>query len=101
MNASQANIDALGHSEAWLDFQERLSRAAVVNRPVLLIGERGVGKELAARRLHYLSTRWSEPLVALNCAALAPSLIESELFGYEPGAFTGAGGASQGQVRKC
>jgi psp operon transcriptional activator len=63
---------------------------APVNRPVLLIGERGTGKELAASRLHYLSDRWQAPLVALNCAALSPSLIESELFGYEKGAFTGA-----------
>lgn len=101
MNASLPNIDALGQSEAWLNFQERLSRAAVVNRPVLLIGERGVGKELAARRLHYLSTRWSEPLVALNCAALSPTLIESELFGYEPGAFTGAGARRRGRFESA
>jgi len=82
--------EALGQSEAFLDFQERLSRAAPINRPVLLIGERGTGKELAAARLHYLSNRWQAPMVALNCAALSPSLIESELFGYEKGAFTGA-----------
>jgi len=82
--------EALGHSEAFLAFQERLSRVAPVNRPVLLLGERGTGKELAASRLHYLSHRWQGPLVALNCAALTPSLIESELFGYEKGAFTGA-----------
>ncbi len=82
--------EALGQSELFLEFQERLSRVARVNRPVLLIGERGTGKELAASRLHFLSTRWQGPLVALNCAALAPSLMESELFGYEKGAFTGA-----------
>ena len=82
--------EALGQSEAFLDFQERLSRVAPVNRPVLLIGERGTGKELAASRLHFLSGRWQGPLVALNCAALAPGLIEAELFGYEKGAFTGA-----------
>lgn len=82
--------DALGGSEAFLLFQERLSRAAKVDRPVLLLGERGTGKELAARRLHYLSRRWDGPLVTLNCAALAPTLIESELFGHEAGAFTGA-----------
>jgi len=74
-------VDALGISEAFLNFQEHLSRVAVVNRPVLLVGERGTGKELAAKRLHYLSRRWDGPLVALNCAALAPTLIESELFG--------------------
>jgi psp operon transcriptional activator len=82
--------EALGQSEAFLAFQERLSRVARVNRSVLLIGERGTGKELAVSRLHYLSPRWQGPLVALNCAALAPTLIESELFGHEAGAFTGA-----------
>jgi len=83
--------EAVGESEAFLAFQERVSRAAKVDRPLLIVGERGTGKELAARRLHYLSERWRQPLVALNCAALAPTLIESELFGHEAGAFTGAG----------
>jgi psp operon transcriptional activator len=82
--------EALGQSEIFLDFQERLSRVAPVNRPVLLLGERGTGKELAADRLHYLSNRWHGPFMTLNCSALSPSLIESELFGYEKGAFTGA-----------
>ena len=82
--------EALGQSKAFLEFQERLSCVAPVNRPVLLIGERGTGKELAASRLHFLSSRWQGALVALNCSALTPSLIESELFGYEKGAFTGA-----------
>lgn len=82
--------EALGESEVFLDFQDRLSRVAAVERPVLIIGERGTGKELAARRVHYLSKRWQEPLVELNCAALASTLIESELFGHEAGAFTGA-----------
>ena len=83
-------IEALGQSEIFLAFQERLSRVAPVDRPVLLMGERGTGKELAASRLHFLSKRWQGPLVTLNCATLAPSLLESELFGYEKGAFTGA-----------
>jgi len=82
--------EALGQCEAFLEFQERLSRVAPIDRPVLLIGERGTGKELAAFRLHFLSRRWQGPLVALNCSTLVPSLIESELFGYEKGAFTGA-----------
>jgi len=82
--------EALGQSEKFLEFRERLSRVAPIDRPVLLIGERGTGKELAASRLHFLSKRWQGPLVALNCAALTPSLIETELFGYEKGAFTGA-----------
>ena len=82
--------EALGQSEIFLEFQERLSRVAPVNRPVLLLGERGTGKELAAGRLHYLSNRWDRPFLTLNCSALTASLIESELFGYEKGAFTGA-----------
>jgi psp operon transcriptional activator len=82
--------EALGQSESFLSFQENLSRAARVDRPVLLVGERGTGKELAASRIHYLSQRWQAPMVTLNCAALSSTLIESELFGYERGAFTGA-----------
>jgi psp operon transcriptional activator len=85
-----AMSEALGQSEAFLDFQDRLSRVAPINRPVLIIGERGSGKELAASRLHFLSDRWRGSLVALNCSALNPSLIEVELFGHERGAFTGA-----------
>ena len=82
--------EALGQSEAFLDFQARLSQVAPVDRPVLLIGERGTGKELAASRLHYLSRRWDGPFVTLNCSTLSSSLIEAELFGHEKGAFTGA-----------
>jgi len=91
------DMDAIGQSEAFLDFQEKLSRVARINRPVLLVGERGTGKELAASRLHYLSLRWQEPFVALNCAALSPTLIESELFGHEKGAFTGAANLRKGR----
>jgi len=89
--------EALGQSDAFLDFQERLSRVAQVDRPVLLVGERGTGKELAASRVHYLSKRWDGPFVALNCSALTPSLIEAELFGHEAGAFTGAAGRRRGR----
>ncbi len=89
MSASTAE-EALGQSEAFLDFQDRLSAVAPVDRPVLLLGERGTGKELAARRLHFLSKRWQGPFITLNCATLSPTLIESELFGHERGAFTGA-----------
>ena len=80
----------IGQSPEFLALLEHVSLAAGLNRPVLLIGERGTGKELIAARLHYLSKRWDRPLVKLNCAALAESLLETELFGYEPGAFTGA-----------
>jgi psp operon transcriptional activator len=87
---SGKRAEALGQSEVFLDFQEQLSRVAPVERPVLLLGERGTGKELAAGRLHFLSKRWDGPFITLNCSTLSPTLIESELFGYEKGAFTGA-----------
>lgn len=83
-------MEALGKSDVFLDFQQQLARVAKVQRPVLLIGERGTGKELAAARVHFLSARWGGPLVKLNCAALSPTVLESELFGHEMGAFTGA-----------
>lgn len=82
--------ESLGQSESFLQFQEKLSRVARVERPILVLGERGTGKELAARRLHFLSGRWERPFITLHCAALSPTLIESELFGHEKGAFTGA-----------
>ena len=93
--------DALGQSDVFLDFQQSLGQAARVDRSVLVIGERGSGKELAASRLHYLSRRWNEPFVALNCAALPPGLIESELFGHEGGSFTGANGRRIGRFEEA
>jgi psp operon transcriptional activator len=80
----------IGQSPAFIEALERASAVAPLDRPVLIIGERGTGKELIAQRLHYLSGRWARPLVTLNCAALAETLIETELFGHEAGAFTGA-----------
>ena len=80
----------VGQSLAFLDAVERTSRAAALQRPVLVIGERGTGKELIAERLHRLSPRLGEPLITMNCAALPETLIEAELFGHEAGAFTGA-----------
>src|SRR4051812_12404837 len=80
----------LGQSPAFLTHIDQLSRIAPVDRPVLVIGERGTGKELSAARVHYLSRRWAAPFVKLNCAALPENLLEAELFGVEPGAFTGA-----------
>jgi psp operon transcriptional activator len=91
----------IGESEVFLDFLHRIAEAATVDRSVLVIGERGSGKELAASRLHYLSKRWQKNLVTLNCAALAPSLIESELFGYEQGAFTGANKTRKGRFEEA
>ena len=91
----------IGESDVFLDFQDRLSRVARIDRPVLIIGERGSGKELAVQRVHYLSQRWQKNLVAVNCAALPSSLIESELFGYEQGAFTGAVKTRKGRFEEA
>ncbi|VVS96759.1 phage shock protein operon transcriptional activator [Erythrobacter sp. EC-HK427] len=91
----------IGQSGAFLDAVERASRAAPMARPVLVIGERGTGKELIAERLHRLSDRWEEPLVTMNCAALPETLIEAELFGHEQGAFTGATKARVGRFEEA
>jgi psp operon transcriptional activator len=80
----------LGESPALLATLAHVSRVAPLERPVLVIGERGTGKELVAARLHYLSRRWDRPFVKVNCAALPETLLDSELFGHEAGAFTGA-----------
>ncbi len=80
----------IGESPAFQDMLAHVSRLAPLERPVLVVGERGTGKELIASRLNYLSARWDRPFVKLNCAALAEALLDSELFGHEAGAFTGA-----------
>ena len=91
----------IGQSLAFIDAVERASRAAPLNRPVLVIGERGTGKELIAERLHHLSTRWSGPLIVMNCAALPENLIEAELFGHEAGSFTGAAKTRHGRFEEA
>lgn len=80
----------LGEANSFLEVLEQVSRLAPLNKPVLIIGERGTGKELIANRLHFLSGRWDGPFISLNCAALNENLLDSELFGHEAGAFTGA-----------
>lgn len=80
----------IGEAPAWLSAQEHVSRVAPLERPILVIGERGPGKELIGERLHFLSKRWEGPFVKVNCAALSEQLLDSELFGHERGAFTGA-----------
>jgi psp operon transcriptional activator len=80
----------IGESPAFLEVLEHVSRVAPLNRPVLVIGERGTGKELIAARIHFLSGRWDKPFIKMNCAALVESLLETELFGHEAGSFTGA-----------
>ncbi|WP_168393163.1 phage shock protein operon transcriptional activator [Erwinia amylovora] len=80
----------IGEANNFIEVLEQVSRLAPLNKPVLVIGERGTGKELIASRLHYLSERWQGPFISLNCAALNENLLDSELFGHEAGAFTGA-----------
>ncbi|MEE4244250.1 MAG: phage shock protein operon transcriptional activator [Kangiellaceae bacterium] len=95
---SQREPDNLiGESTHFLECLERVSRVAELDRPVLVVGERGTGKELIAARIHYLSQRWDQPLVKLNCAAINENLLESELFGHEAGSFTGAKGKHAGR----
>jgi psp operon transcriptional activator len=80
----------IGESPAFMGALEQVSRVAPLNKPVLVIGERGTGKELIAARLHFLSQRWGNAFIKLNCATLTETLLETELFGHEAGAFTGA-----------
>ena len=89
----------VGVSAAARQLEETLARAAHVDSTVLITGETGCGKEEIARALHAAGSRAHRPFVAVNCGAMAPSLIESQLFGHEKGAFTGAFGASQGVFR--
>ncbi len=86
----------IGSSSAFLEMMESVSLCARHQRPVLVIGERGTGKEEIASRLHYLSPRWQQRLVKLNCAAFNDELLDSELFGHEAGSFTGARQARTG-----
>jgi len=91
----------IGESPAFVAMLEDVSRVAALSKPVLIIGERGTGKELVATRLHYLSPRWEEPFVKLNCSALTESLLDSELFGHEAGAFTGAARRHVGRFERA
>jgi psp operon transcriptional activator len=90
MATSRPTQPIIGEAPAFLEMLEHVSRVAPLDKPVLVVGERGTGKELIASRLHFLSDRWEQHLVKVNCAALTESILESELFGHEAGAFTGA-----------
>ena len=91
----------LGDSSALAAALDHLSQLAAIDRPVLVLGERGTGKELAVERLHFLSPRWDAPFLKINCAAMAESLLESELFGHEAGAFTGATRQHSGRFERA
>ena len=99
MNAEPDRL--LGESPAFLQALDEVSAAAPLGKPVLIVGERGTGKELVAARLHYLSNRWDAVFVKMNCAAISDSLLESELFGHEAGAFTGATKAHAGRFERA
>ena len=91
----------LGQSNSFLEVLEQISQIAPLSKPVLIIGERGTGKELVAARLHYLSKRWEQNYLKLNCAALNENLLETELFGYDSGAFTGANKRHEGRFERA
>ena len=92
--------ELIGRSRAMLDLREQVSRAAKAVASVLITGERGTGKELVARAIHRASPRAKGPYEKLNCAAIPADLIESELFGHEAGAFTGATKQRRGKFER-
>lgn len=96
-NLSEESATPLGEALVFREMLAHVSQAAPLNRPVLVIGERGTGKELVASRLAFLSPRWERPFIKLNCAVLDEALLDSELFGHESGAFTGATRRRQGR----
>ncbi len=91
----------IGEAASFLEMQEHVSLAAPLSKPVLIVGERGTGKELVAARLHNLSRRWERSFLKLNCAALSESLLEAQLFGHEAGAYTGAARMRRGLFERA
>lgn len=98
---SKAGFQLIGHSPSLQEVLSRASRASETDATVLVCGESGTGKELLARSIHALSRRGDGPFAAINCAALPETLLESELFGHEKGAFTGAGSRHVGRVERA
>ena len=90
MAANPALPRMIGESASFLEMQEHVSLVAPLSKPVLIVGERGTGKELVASRVHYLSRRWEQNFLKVNCAAMSETLLEAQLFGHEAGAYTGA-----------
>src|SRR5699024_8306793 len=96
--AGHVEDEMVGTSAVMLELFKQIRRVAGVDAPVLIRAESGTGKELAAQAIHERSKRVDGPFVAVNCAALPPELVQSELFGYEKGAFTGATQRHMGYV---
>ncbi|MFY8326196.1 phage shock protein operon transcriptional activator [Pseudoalteromonas sp. ZZD1] len=101
MSQFRQQDNLLGQSDSFLAVLDQVSQLASLDKPVLIIGERGTGKELIAARLHFLSKRWEQNYIKLNCAALNENLLESELFGHESGAFTGASKRHEGRFERA
>ncbi len=101
MARSLQQDNLIGQANSFLNVLDQVSQIAPLNKPVLIIGERGTGKELIAARLHYLSQRWDQSYLTLNCASLNENLLESELFGHEAGAFTGASKRHEGRFERA
>ena len=95
------NERLIGESPEFSALLEQASTVAPLHKPVLVVGERGTGKEGIASRLHFLSNRWEGQFIKLNCAAISDSLLESELFGHEAGAFTGANKVHHGRFERA
>lgn len=101
MTSQDSPFRMIGEAASFLEMQEHVSLVAPLRKPVLIVGERGTGKELVATRLHHLSRRWESGFLKLNCAALSESLLEAQLFGHEAGAFTGAAKMRRGLFERA
>ncbi|WP_457640269.1 sigma-54-dependent transcriptional regulator [Persephonella sp.] len=99
--ADTTDVDIIGKSPAMKEVFKIVGRASASDQPVLITGESGTGKEVVARLIHRYSNRADRPFVAINCAAIPSGLIESELFGYERGAFTGADRSRPGKFQSA
>ncbi len=97
LNKLRKSIALIGQSEPMVTLKQMIARVAPSHSWVLIQGENGTGKELVAQNIHYLSSRAGRPFIEVNCAAIPTELIESELFGYEKGAFTGAERTKKGK----
>ena len=101
MSMMQHTETLLGESPSFMEVLDLVSQVAPLSKPVLIVGERGTGKELIASRLHYLSQRWDQEYLKMNCAAISETLLETELFGHEAGAFTGASKMHRGRFERA